>query len=1143
MRSLILAALLVACPAIACGQELVDQWRYILQKPIDQGKSADQWTSSSFDDSRWLEGNGGFGTVSTPNARVGTVWSTNQIWLRKNIDLESVPAQPALWIHHDEDAEVFVNGTSAARLSGFSTRYQTVPLSNEATKKLKRGRNVIAVRCRQKQGGQFIDVHLYDASRGEPKLPTPKRNTKPFESDLITQWGEELTAENAWTEYPRPQLRRDQWSNLNGLWNYAVTDQTETQAPSKWDGSILVPFSLESKLSGVQRLLDASETLWYHREIQCQVDPGQRQRLNFEAVDYRCEVFVNGASVGTHQGGCLPFSFDITDQLKDGSNDLIVRVEDETEGYQLNGKQSLNPRGIWYTQASGIWQTVWMETVPTESIVDVKISTDVESGTISVKPILSQSGRCEIRVRDGDTIVAQSESLGDAVTVKVPNAKLWTPASPHLYDIDVVLMDASGNKIDKVQTYAGIRSVGKETDAAGHAHFTLNGERIFHWGPLDQGWWPDGLLTPPSDEAMLFDIEWLKSAGFNMIRKHIKVEPRRYYYHCDRLGMMVWQDQVSGGTKPAWTRLKPNPKDADWPRVAHEQFMSEFETMISTLENHPSIVVWTPFNEAWGQHQTVEVGEWTQQRDPSRLVNIASGGNFWPVGDIVDEHRYPHPGFPFELDTDGRFHGYIKVVGEFGGHGYPVQGHLWNSNRRNWGYGGLPENEAEYKERYATSIAKLAELQTVGIAAGVYTQTTDVEGEINGLMTYDRKVIKIPAKELAELHTVLFELPKTKVPVVAIETAKEAGMADQFQKDAFIEVKTDRKPGPVMDRETIRAGLQSHDRALYIKAGWIRDPYITLAPDGYFYLTGTQPDTDDPREAVNPYNIGLGNESIVGGEVRVYRSKDLIDWESLGVVFSRKDFNQGNPNKKNDGVIWAPEVHWLGDRWALVHCPKQVASLAISQGPELKGPWSHPMGKNLGQRHDPSLFNDNGTRYLLWQNTSIAPLNESMTEYTAEPVRIDPSSTRLGPDGKLINRIGHEGATMLKVGNKYVHLGTAWSTDQGRRGSYNLYYCVADKITGPYGPRKFAGRFLGHGTPFQDKAGKWWCTAFFNANVPPLPREGIQTRDIGDNAQTINEQGVTIVPLEVKLLDDGEVYIRAKDPDYANPGPDEAQKF
>ena len=379
----------------------------------------------------------------------------------------------------------------------------------------------------------------------------------------------------------------------------------------------------------------------------------------------------------------------------------------------------------------------------------------------------------------------------------------------------------------------------------------------------------------------------------------------------------------------------------------------------------------------------------------------------------------------------------------------------------------------------------------------------------------------------------------------AQETGVNEDNADQFPNSAFNEVPTDRKPGPVMDPATIRAGLKSHDRALYIKAGWIRDPYIVMGPDDYYYLTGTQPKEGDPREAENPYNIGLGDESIVGNQVRAWRSKDLIEWENLGVIFTIEDtWLAKSGGKINRPYIWAPEVHWMGDRWALVHCPRRHSSIVLSEGAELRGPWTHPMAGNMGERHDPSLFqDDDGTTYMLWQNTYIAPLSRDLSSYTAEGVRIDPSGTRPGPEGEPIRRIGHEGATMIKVGGKYVHLGTAWSTDQGRKGSYNLYYCVSDKITGPYGPRKFAGRFLGHGTPFKDREGKWWCTAFFNANVPPVSRDGIQTRDIGDNAQTINEQGVTIVPLDVRMLDNGEVYIRAKDPDYANPGPDEAQHF
>ncbi|QDT04017.1 Beta-galactosidase [Rubripirellula lacrimiformis] len=765
--SLIFAVTLVGA-SMGAAQEIVDQWRYSLRRP------ADGWQKPAFDDTQWTQGSGGFGTRDTPNARVGTVWATNTIWLRKSLNLPVIPAKPALLIHHDEDVDVFINGVNVLSVKGFTTDYAVIPIPEPKQAALKIGTNVMAVRCRQTSGGQFIDVHLVDADQ-VPKLEPAKRNTTPFQSELITTWGQDVTAENAWTEYPRPQFQRSQWVNLNGEWDYAVTPETQTDQPAQWNGKILVPYCLESKLGGVERLLDASEALWYRRTFDAKPKTGRRTLLNFEAVDYRCEVFVNEQSVGKHQGGNTPFWFDITDSLTDGKNQLLVRVEDETEKFQLCGKQTLNARGIWYTQVSGIWQTVWLEEVADQHIDQWKIATDAMAGSITVDATVKGGGKLHVIVTDGDRVVAEGTSAGrktagqttaagttdagthsETIELTVTDAKLWSPSSPHLYGIEAKLLDAKGQVVDTVQSYAGIRTVGKVKDADGQWRFTLNGEVIFHWGPLDQGWWPDGLLTPPSDEAMLFDIQWLKDAGFNMIRKHIKVEPRRYYYHCDRLGMMVWQDHVSGGPKPKWTRLAPNPEDATWPDQEHDQFMLELDRMIQTLESHPSIVCWVPFNEAWGQHRTVETGQWTLKRDPSRLVNIASGGNFWPIGDIVDAHKYPHPEFPFQQGEGGRFDGFIKVMGEFGGHGFPVTGHLWDANRRNWGYGDLPKSLDEYKDRYTTSIQMLDQLQQQGIAAGVYTQTTDVEGEINGLMTYDRKVIKIPAKQLAELHKQLF---------------------------------------------------------------------------------------------------------------------------------------------------------------------------------------------------------------------------------------------------------------------------------------------------------------------------------------------------------------------------------------------------
>ena len=358
-----------------------------------------------------------------------------------------------------------------------------------------------------------------------------------------------------------------------------------------------------------------------------------------------------------------------------------------------------------------------------------------------------------------------------------------------------------------------------------------------------------------------------------------------------------------------------------------------------------------------------------------------------------------------------------------------------------------------------------------------------------------------------------------------------------------------------MDAQTIAAGLAAHDRALHLTDGWIRDPYIVPAPDGYYYLTGTTPNPRDPREAADRHNTGLGGESIVGYHMQLWRSKDLISWESLGTPFSlldgywaRKMPEAFKGDDRSQWHLWAPEAHFLSGRWHIVHTTpapvRRGSNLAVAKGDKIEGPWSFPLGDLSRGRHDPSLFqDDDGTVYLLWGNTEIAPLTKDLTGLAAEPVRIDPAGSRPGPGGKPISRIGHEGATLRKIGGKYVHFGTAWSTDQGRKGTYNLYYCTSDKITGPYGPRRFAGRFLGHGTPFKDREGRWWCTAFFNANLPPLTREATRGRDAGDDAYTINPQGVTIVPLEVTVGADGEVTIRAKDPDYARPGPEEAQTF
>ncbi|MFT6862008.1 MAG: arylsulfatase A-like enzyme [Akkermansiaceae bacterium] len=969
----------------------------------------------------------------------------------------------------------------------------------------------------------------------------PPRETN--KASMLTEWGQKITAENAWQEYPRPQLIRENWTNLNGFWNYAITKK-DSAKPTDWAGKILVPFAIESQLSGVQKSITPDDALWYQRTFTHQPNGNNRTLLNFEAVDYHSTVWVNGEHLGRNTGGNLPFLFDITPALKPGENTLTVKVLDATDTqYQLHGKQVSTPHGIWHTPVSGIWQTVWLEEVPETSLHSLKITTKI-SGEITIDaPVttskeLTKLGHCSIIAiikKKGETLQMSSHTAGREIKLQIEDPDLWSPDHPALYDLHLEIVEQGSDQVDRITSYFGIRETSVARDKDGHLRFSLNGKPLFHFGTLDQGWWPDGLLTPPSEAAMISDIQFLKEAGFNTIRKHIKIEPRRYYTHCDRMGMLVWQDQVSSGTggntfksiSPQWPRLTPNPPEAIWPDEAHNQWMTELRLMIDTLHNHPAIVQWVPFNERWGQHRTLEVGKWITAYDPTRQINIASGGNFFPVGDIVDHHQYPHPDFPFDLGKGGRFEPFVKVVGEFGGHGFPVADHLWNPTARNWGYGGLPKNKDEWIERYQTSIEKLVELRKKGIAAGIYTQTTDVEGEINGLITYDRRVQKLAATTLREIHEnsgliAKREGSETGIAVVAIPKAEVAPVR------------------PVDAPAVIEVGLKFHDRALFIKNDWIRDPYITLGPDDFYYLTGTTINEEDPREETDPYNIGLGDISAVGNTVRVWKSQDLIKWQDLGPVFSLKDSIHQKPGNR----IWAPEVHWIPEkkRWALVHCSKQKANFALSAGSQLKGPWTHPMGGNLGQKHDPALFKFSDTWWMLSENTKFQPLAKDFHKFSAEPIRIDPSGSLPGPEGSPLQRSGHEGATMIRIGPKFVHLGTAWSTDKGRKGSYNLYYSVADEITGPYGPRKFAGRFLGHGTPFQTRDGKWWCTAFFNANVPPLSTEGIKVRDLSEIAQTINHRGTTIVPLDIRLLENGEIYIRAKDPNYASPGPDEAQK-
>ena len=476
--------------------------------------------------------------------------------------------------------------------------------------------------------------------------------------------------------------------------------------------------------------------------------------LHFGAVDWKADVWVNGVCVGTHTGGFTPFEFDITAALKKGDNELKVRVWDPTDaGCQPRGKQVNRPEGIWYTPVSGIWQTVWLEAVPQQYIRNIRTTPDLDRKLFRVETAAcgAQPGDViEVRLYDNGTKVAEGRALSGApVELNVAEPKLWSPASPFLYDMEVALV-RNGRKVDEVQSYTAMRKFSIGRDENDIVRLELNNAPLFQFGPLDQGWWPDGLYTAPSDEALAFDVVKTKELGYNMIRKHVKVEPARWYYHCDREGILVWQDMPSGDMGNKWEMYTYNGgTDKNRTQESKDNFSKEWKEIMDFCMSSPSVVVWVPFNEAWGQFDTERIVNWTMEYDPSRLVNPASGGNHRPCGHMLDLHNYPGPAM--KLFDPQR----VNVLGEYGGIGLPMEGHLW-WNKRNWGYVQFktPEEVTAEYEKYAKSLIKYVRL---GFSGAVYTQTTDVEGEVNGLFTYDRKVMKVLPERLKAANKAVIE--------------------------------------------------------------------------------------------------------------------------------------------------------------------------------------------------------------------------------------------------------------------------------------------------------------------------------------------------------------------------------------------------
>ena len=581
----------------------------------------------------------------------------------------------------------------------------------------------------------------------------------PAGEKIKTKWGKNLDPEKVWQEYPRPQLQREEWLNLNGPWHYSIRDNDYLK-PEVYDGKILVPFSLESSLSGIMGTFTENQFLWYEKEVDIPKQwENKKILLHFGAVDWKCQLFINEVYIGEHVGGYISFYFDITKALKKGKNKIILKVIDKTDrSYQPVGKQTLTPGSIWYTPISGIWQTVWLEPVNDLYIEKVGINSDFDNKemklTFKINSAINIPINVTIKYQDKEVFSNITGKSNEEMIFKMPDEDFhpWSPSEPNLYTIQAELYSEVGSKYDSIISYTTMRKIESKSDSEGHLKIYLNNQPIFNMGTLDQGYWPDGLYTPPSEEAMIYDIQKLKDLGFNTIRKHIKIEPYRYYYNCDKMGMLLWQDMPAGDIAGSnWNSSAiDGGRDKDRTQESKDNYYKEWGEIIDNLKFFQCIIIWVPFNEAWGQFETEKVVEFTKNKDSSRLINAASGGNHRICGNFLDLHHYPEPSHFLKYD------GLINVLGEYGGLGLEIKNHTWKDD--NWGYDVLKSKE-ELTYRYKEYIDILMKTE---FTSAIYTQTTDVESEINGLITYDREEIKVFEEIVKEANELIISSFKEK---------------------------------------------------------------------------------------------------------------------------------------------------------------------------------------------------------------------------------------------------------------------------------------------------------------------------------------------------------------------------------------------
>ena len=727
-------------------------WKYVQEAPDSL-----TWMTPSFNDSSWNEGQAGFGKNRTTHP-VNSQWTENDIWLRKNVSFEGVTKADlkslSVKVVRDCVCQIYFNGVLAASLEKNGIKTESVAVSQEALDAISPdGETTIAVHCYRTNSLKYFDLALSCQATGAIKKIAWEKKEAP----LMSIFADDVDVNNVWGEYPRPQMERKEWKSLNGIWDFQpLFADREGMPADAYSMEILVPFPVESALSGIMKEYNRFA---YRRFFTVPEEWEDKNLLiHFEAVDHECELFVNGQSVGKHDGGYDPFTFDVTKYLTDeGEQELVLKVYDPTDlGGQPRGKQTLSPGGIMYTSTSGIWQSVWMEPVEDIYVDKFTVLPNVDEGTVAVNVTVEGDSEAQvlIEVLDGDAVVSTATSVqGKKTVIPVPDAKLWSPDSPFLYDLNIKVL-CDGDTLDKVKGYFGMRKISLGKDD-GYTRIYLNNQPIFNIGPLDQGFWPDGIYIAPTDAAMLYDIQSTKQMGFNMIRKHIKVEPRRWYYHCDRLGMLVWQDMPSGNSYGGVGLDQP-------------QFKKEMTAMINNLYNAPSIIMWIIFNESQGRHDVETLVKYVKSLDGSRLVNQDSqyGVHSTYVGDVWDIHQYPNPACVICPNKN-----LATVCGEYGGLKYKENGHVWGSG--DWGYAtmGSRKELMDTYEQYVFDLVKFRDC--FGMCGGVYTQITDVEIEINGLITYDRAVVKVDFDRMAEINSRLVKSMLKKDTIIA--TASEGG--------------------------------------------------------------------------------------------------------------------------------------------------------------------------------------------------------------------------------------------------------------------------------------------------------------------------------------------------------------------------------